>query len=147
MSPRPEAPSSASISACVTTSPSEWPARPGSPGKSTPQRTSGTPGSKAWASTPRPTLIRVASRAFGSHRLEQPLDRLEICRLRDLEETGIAGHRLDSAARGLDEGRAIGGVVRPGDRRAEGRRKEGLWRLGGDERRAVDRLDHPLAVD
>ncbi len=35
------------MSAWAMTSPSEWPARPGSPGKSTPARTSGMPSGEA----------------------------------------------------------------------------------------------------
>src|SRR4051812_42864067 len=54
MSPRAAAPSSASISACVITSPSEWPARPRGESKARPPSTSGTPGSSACASTPVP---------------------------------------------------------------------------------------------
>src|SRR5215210_960602 len=54
MSPRFAAPSSASISACATTSPSEWPARP-SPSSSTPPSTSGVPDANPCASTPIPT--------------------------------------------------------------------------------------------
>src|SRR3954451_19337652 len=54
MSPSAAAPSSASISACVITSPSEWPASPRGESNATPPRTSGTPGSRACASTPVP---------------------------------------------------------------------------------------------
>src|SRR5829696_207103 len=53
MSPRFAAPSRASIRACATTSPSEWPARP-SPSSSTPPSTSGVSEENAWASTPIP---------------------------------------------------------------------------------------------
>src|SRR5205085_217276 len=55
MSPRPAAPSNASMSAWVTTSPSECPARPRGEGIATPPSTSGTPSAKAWASNPIPT--------------------------------------------------------------------------------------------
>src|SRR5436190_10351912 len=55
MSPSPAAPSSASISACAITSPSECPASPRVPRNETPPSTSGTPGSSAWASNPVPT--------------------------------------------------------------------------------------------
>src|SRR5687767_14218995 len=54
MSPSPAAPSTASVSACASTSPSEWPARPRGWSSRTPPRTRGTPSSKACASTPRP---------------------------------------------------------------------------------------------
>src|SRR5215210_2581028 len=60
MSPIPAAPSTASMSAWAITSPSEWPASPRSDSTSTPPRTSGTPSTRACASTPRPTLIRAA---------------------------------------------------------------------------------------
>ena len=55
MSASPAAPSSASVSACATTSPSECPTRPRGWSIATPPRTSGTPSPNAWASTPRPT--------------------------------------------------------------------------------------------
>src|SRR4051794_29117382 len=55
MSPSPAAPSSASISACAMTSPSEWPASPRGWSNSTPPSTSGTPSSSACTSTPMPT--------------------------------------------------------------------------------------------
>src|SRR5947199_9723875 len=54
MSPSAAAPSNASISACVITSPSEWPASPRGDSNATPPSTSGTPGSRACASTPVP---------------------------------------------------------------------------------------------
>src|SRR5262245_2320430 len=54
MSPRPAAPSRASISAWVTTSPSECPARPRSSSKRIPPSTSGMPSANACASTPSP---------------------------------------------------------------------------------------------
>src|SRR5439155_1119193 len=55
MSSRPAAPSTASVSACASTSPSEWPARPRGWSIETPPRSSGTPSSSACASTPIPT--------------------------------------------------------------------------------------------
>src|SRR3954452_639242 len=64
MSPRFAAPSTASISACATTSPSECPARPGSPGNSTPPSTSCFSSLNACASTPMPTR----SSDTGEHR-------------------------------------------------------------------------------
>ncbi len=54
MSPSPAAPSTASVSACAITSPSEWPASPRGCSIATPPSTSGTPSSNACASTPRP---------------------------------------------------------------------------------------------
>ena len=56
MSPIPAAPSTASISACAITSPSEWPASPRGESSSTPPSTSGTPSTSACASAPSPTL-------------------------------------------------------------------------------------------
>src|SRR4051794_6603073 len=55
MSPRPVPPRMASISACTSTSPSEWPARPRGWSSSIPPRTSGTPSTSACASNPVPT--------------------------------------------------------------------------------------------
>ena len=55
MSPRSAAPSSASMRACETTSPSECPARPRGCSIATPASTSATPSAKAWASNPMPT--------------------------------------------------------------------------------------------
>src|SRR5919202_4128732 len=72
MSPRPAAPSSASISACVITSPSECPASPRGEGIATPPSTSGTPSAKAWASTPIP--IRISDTA---ERLRQLVERAD----------------------------------------------------------------------
>src|SRR5438270_7622454 len=72
MSPRPAAPNTASMSACVTTSPSEYPARPRGEGIATPPRTSGTPSSKAWASTPIPT--RRSDTVEGLRQLVQRAD-------------------------------------------------------------------------
>src|SRR3954447_26830872 len=72
MSPRFAAPSTASISAWATTSPSEWPARPGSPGNSTPPRTSGFAPLKPCASTPIPT--RRSDNGEDRRQLVQRLD-------------------------------------------------------------------------
>src|SRR3954447_23174697 len=54
MSSRPAAPRIASVSACASTSPSEWPASPRGWSIWTPPSTSATPSSSACASTPRP---------------------------------------------------------------------------------------------
>ncbi len=54
-SPCPAAPSSASATACRTTSPSEWPARAGAPSIAMPPRRSGDPGPNGWLSWPNPT--------------------------------------------------------------------------------------------
>src|SRR5204862_8020906 len=67
------APSSASISACVTTSPSEWPASPRDESNATPPSTSGTPGSRACASKPVP--IR---RSEGTQDLRQLRQRVDL---------------------------------------------------------------------
>ncbi len=70
MSASPAAPSSASVSAWATTSPSEWPTSPRGCSMTTPARTSGMPSPNACASTPSPirrlltagTLARQAAR-------------------------------------------------------------------------------------
>src|SRR5262249_8559891 len=53
-SPRPAADSSASQAACAAASPSEWPARPGSPGQCRPARYSGVPALNGCTSVPMP---------------------------------------------------------------------------------------------
>src|SRR3954447_8922480 len=62
MSPSPAAPSSASTIAWVSTSASEWPARPCSLGTVTPPSTSGRPGAKRWLSMPIPVRTQSADR-------------------------------------------------------------------------------------
>src|SRR6202034_239853 len=54
-SPSPAAVSRASQTAWAATSPSEWPARPVSPGQSSPARYNGRPSPNGWTSVPTPT--------------------------------------------------------------------------------------------
>src|SRR6478672_9054844 len=72
MSPLPAAPSRASITACVRTSASEWPARPRSCSTSTPPRTRRRPSAKRWLSYPIPTLIGSILADRGAERLQAP---------------------------------------------------------------------------
>src|SRR5262245_14423425 len=55
MSPRPAAPRSASVTACSTTSASEWPTRPCAESMRTPPRMSGRPSASRCESCPEPT--------------------------------------------------------------------------------------------
>src|SRR5919201_797798 len=87
MSPRPAAPSSASISAWASTSPSEWPARPRGESIATPPRTRGTPASNACASIPIPT--RWSDKR---ERLRQLVERLDA-------DVGLVGTVLDERPR------------------------------------------------
>src|SRR5690348_10922796 len=98
MSPSPAAPSTASMSACASTSPSEWPANPRGWSSSTPPSTSGTPAASACASTPMPTRTSAT---------EQVRDALEIGAGRHLLEALVAGYDLHASAGGLDEGGAV----------------------------------------
>src|SRR5215211_6341330 len=85
MSPRPATPRRASITACVRTSASLWPARPASDSSiSTPPRTSRRPASRRWVSKPMPArsgaLIGPTPRAaseLSADRLQQALPALE----------------------------------------------------------------------
>src|SRR5438046_4613480 len=85
MSPSPAAPSTASITACAITSPSECPASPRPNGISTPPSTSGTPSSRAWASKPVPT------------RYSDTVERLR--QLAERADRDDAVRRLDSGVR------------------------------------------------
>ena len=75
MSPSPAAPSSASISACASTSPSEWPASPRGWSSSTPPSTSGTPSARA-----RARRRRCRRGGSASQPMRARLDALEIGR-------------------------------------------------------------------
>src|SRR5947209_12234342 len=55
MSPRPAAPSRASVTACSTTSASEWPSSPLGWSRRTPPRMRGRPSTSRWVSCPLPT--------------------------------------------------------------------------------------------
>src|SRR5207302_437412 len=105
MSPRPAAPSSASISACVTTSPSECPARPRGEAISTPPRTSGTPPAKAWASTPIPT--RRSGTVEGLRQLVQRADAQAAGFGADLEVRPRAAADLNGDEPGLARGHDV----------------------------------------
>src|ERR1039458_7104918 len=61
MSPAAMAPSSASVMACSSTSPSEWPARPSGWSSVSPPMRSGTPGMKACESKPNPILVSMVT--------------------------------------------------------------------------------------
>src|SRR5215207_498133 len=140
MSPRPAAPSNASISAWVTTSPSECPASPRSSSNWMPARTSGVPSAKAWASTPRPIRRSLMSG------LEPTLHELQIGGIGDLDEARIAGNDLDPAAVRLDQRRAVRCVLGSGRGVPQRRPDERLRRLGDDERLPVDSLDDLVTV-
>src|SRR4051794_7222040 len=121
MSPRPAAPSSASMIACVRTSASEWPARPSSCGMSTPPRISGRPGSKRWLSTPRPVRITsspaspvLAEASHSTDRLQAPLPALEDAQLGDPE----LAEQLDRLVVAVPEVVGTMGVARERDRQA-----------------------------
>src|SRR5262249_8499892 len=57
MSPRPAAPSRASVTACSTTSASLWPTRPRGCSTRTPPKSSGRPSASRWVSCPMPTRM------------------------------------------------------------------------------------------
>ena len=121
MSPRPAAPSSASTIACVSTSASEWPASPRSPGISTPPRISGRPSSKRCVSMPMPVRISRPARA-GARRpsntqisldadLLEQRERVLVAEAELVGRVGVARERdrqpgadrlLEEAARGVD---------------------------------------------
>src|SRR5580765_6489275 len=127
MSPRPAAPSTASMSACASTSPSEWPARPRGWSSSTPPSTSGTPASSACASTPMPTRTSATEQAFHAR---------EVGACRHLQQALVARHDLHAPARGLDERGAVRRkqqVVTCGEGGPKHRRDEGLRRLHRDQ--------------
>src|SRR5579862_6312907 len=73
MSSSPAAPRTASVNACASTSPSEWPARPLGCSIRTPPSTSGTPSSSACASKPVPT--RYSDKVEGLRQLVERADR------------------------------------------------------------------------
>src|SRR5215213_984810 len=122
MSSSPAAPSRASVTAWARTSASEWPARALSKGISTPPRTSPRPvlaGTKAWASTPSPTLkAMLASRSphppaalrvvgalpCGQYRLRKH----EVLRGGQLDVGPLPHHQRDQPSGFLESG----GVVR-----------------------------------
>src|SRR4029453_15540168 len=124
MSARPAAPRTASMSAWVTTSPSEWPARPG-PGSSTPPSTSFASSEKACASTPIPTLSSLIG--------EQSLHECEVGRGRDLHEARIALDHPHAPPGLLDEPGAVARVASAEQSVAQRRDGKGLRRLDGKE--------------
>src|SRR5262245_44572690 len=139
MSARPAAPRIASMSAWVTTSPSEWPERP-LPGSSTPPSTSVSSSEKACASTPMPTLSSLIT--------EQSLHEREIGRGRDLHQTRIALDDAHPPARPLDETGAVARVASTQERVAKRRDREGLRGLDREEPSAVDGLGDPaMGID
>src|SRR3954454_1593833 len=98
MSPSPAAPSTASMSAWASTSPSECPASPRGCSSSTPPRTSGMPSSRACASTPMPTRTSAIEEAFHAR---------EVGGRRHLQQALVAADDLHPPARRLDERGAI----------------------------------------
>ena len=116
MSPSPAAPSSASISACAMTSPSEWPASPRGWSSSTPPSTSGTPSSSACASTRSRCGASATAGGYSGAGGEPGLDPLEVVRRRHLEQPLVARDDLDPAAGRLDERGAVGALAPRGCR-------------------------------
>ena len=137
MSPSPAAPSSASTIACVSTSASEWPARPRSPGISTPPRISGRPSAKRWVSMPIPA---AHAQPIGSSRRSRPsntqisvdadlleqLERVLVAEAELVRRVGVARQRdrqpgadrlLEEAARRVDLGDRL---AQPGGRDLDG---------------------------
>src|SRR5437764_9849842 len=64
MSPSAAAPSKASVTACASTSASEWPSKPNSQGIVIPPRISGRPVAMRWMSQPRPVRYSLKNRFF-----------------------------------------------------------------------------------
>src|SRR5271157_3502120 len=103
MSPAETAPSSASVMACNSTSPSEWPANPSGWSMYRPPILSGTPGLNACESQPYPILMFMVFLSASAYRddrfsksttresamrrlaLQIELGQLQVARLRDLE--------------------------------------------------------------
>src|SRR4051794_36035574 len=152
MSSRPAAPSRASMTACVRTSASEWPASPSSCGMSTPPRMSGRPGSNRWLSTPMPVRITwspdglqaplapLEDAQLGDPDLAQQLDRLVVAEAEVVGGVGVAGQG-DRAARLDDQLEEAAGGVDLADRLAQAG--------GGDLDRDAglrERLDGRLVV-
>ena len=144
-SPRPAAPRSASATACSATSPSEWPARAGTPSTVTPPSRSGAPGPNGWLSCPNP--IRGA--APGAQRL---LDAAQVVGQRHLEVRRVAGDRMNRDSTGLQQRGLVGelAVALRRERRpapAAAARGGALRRLCRGERRPVHGLDDPSVLD
>ena len=118
MSPLPAAPSIASISAWAITSPSECPASPGSPGKSTPARTSGIPSAKRCASTPSPIRSSLIRAAPGAPARRRTRSRSRSRRRAHARRLGRSRGRR-SAGTCASEARVIGRPARAAEQRAD----------------------------
>src|SRR5664279_1895257 len=118
MSPAATAPSSASVSACSNTSPSEWPARPASCGISTPPIFSGMPGRNSCESQPKPMrgvrcgLDKVFCRPYDAPAQaglaavllrQKKFRQLQIGRRGDLHVARRTHHHMDRPSTALDQ--------------------------------------------
>src|ERR1039457_3681092 len=123
MSPAATAPSSASVSACSSTSPSEWPARPAWCGISTPPIFSGMPGWNSCESQPKPMrgvrcgLDKVTCRPYDSPAQaglaavllrEKEFRQLQIGGRGDLHVSRRPHHHLHRPSAALDQRSFIG---------------------------------------
>src|SRR5690606_27781197 len=106
ISPRPAAPSRASMSACAATSASEWPASPSVWSTRTPQRTSSRPGANRCASYPPPTL----DVGLDLPREQRPRER-EVLRRGDLDVRGSGRHQTHRIPATLQQHGVVGGAV------------------------------------
>src|ERR1700694_3867664 len=158
MSPRPAAPSSASITACVSTSASEWPSSPVGWPMETPPRMRSRPALKRWTSYPMPTFIQLVLPLPGGGwggggflLFDQSLHDPEILGCRELDVGRLAfDHRHRVTGRGHQLGVVVAdqsGVSSLPMRTGEQLIREGLRRLGQDDARPVQALDQPIAFD
>src|SRR6201996_1725802 len=118
ISPAETAPSSASVIACRSTSPSECPASPSGCSIARPPIFSGTPGLNACESQPYPILMFISfpfvqdilSAGFKRHRLapQVKLRQFQVAGLRDLEVRGRALHHGDLGTGALHQAGFVG---------------------------------------
>ena len=145
-SPIPAAPKMASATAWATTSASLWPARPRSPANTTPASTRARPASsaKGWTSKPMPTRRPVISARPGR---QQGRCQDQVVGRGDLEVGRIARDDHHDPAQRLDQAGVVGRLGRARVGLAQHLGPERLGCLHRDQRRAVQRLDHPLTRD
>src|ERR1035437_602621 len=165
MSPAASAPSSASVSACSSTSPSEWPARPAWGGISTPPIFSGMPGWNSCESQPKPMrgvrcgLDKVTCRTYASPAQaglaavllrEKEFRHLQIGGRGDLHVSRRTHHDMDSPSAALNQRSFIGAHESVGggfgERLLEQAKAKPLRRLRQHHALARDGRNHDGAI-